>query len=83
MGGRRLGMMIARANWRALSGSTECMKAPSRRCRCQSSGRVSFISSMPVILPECLKRLGTGCMVVAEGCGAVWLCNVENCMDAP
>src|SRR6056297_771038 len=32
-------MMIARAKWRALSGRTAFSIAPSRRCRCQSSGR--------------------------------------------
>ena len=32
-------MTIARANWRALCGSTAASAAPSRRCRCQSSGR--------------------------------------------
>src|SRR6056297_360221 len=32
-------MMMARAKWRALSGRTAPSIAPSRRCRCQSSGR--------------------------------------------
>ena len=31
---------MARANWRAVAGSTAAIAAPSRRCRCQSSGRV-------------------------------------------
>src|SRR5450830_1824456 len=31
---------MARPNWRALCGSTAAMVAPSRRCRCQSSGRM-------------------------------------------
>src|SRR5664279_1270877 len=39
IGGRRFGMMIARANWRALCGTTTRSAAPSRTCRCQSSGR--------------------------------------------
>src|SRR5258705_13357668 len=32
-------MMIARPNRRALSGATAASAGPSRRCRCQSSGR--------------------------------------------
>ncbi len=40
-GGLRFGMMIARPNWRAVCGSTAASMAPSRRCRCQSSGRES------------------------------------------
>jgi hypothetical protein len=32
-------MMMARAKWRAVSGRTALSMAPSRRCRCQSSGR--------------------------------------------
>lgn len=34
-------MMIARAKWRAVSGKTAFSIAPSRKCRCQSSGRRS------------------------------------------
>src|SRR5690606_9612529 len=33
-------MMMARANCRAVSPTTACSAVPSRRCRCQSSGRV-------------------------------------------
>src|SRR5699024_4704871 len=33
-------MMMARPNWRAEAATTSCMMAPSRTCRCQSSGRV-------------------------------------------
>src|SRR5437764_5483090 len=33
-------MTIARANCRALARTTEAIAAPSRKCRCQSSGRV-------------------------------------------
>ena len=33
------GHALARANWRAVCGSTAASAAPSRRCRCQSSGR--------------------------------------------
>ena len=40
IGGLRFGITTARANWRALAGSTAAIAAPSRRCRCQSSGRV-------------------------------------------
>ena len=32
------GMTMARANWRAVCGSTAASASPSRRCRCQSSG---------------------------------------------
>ena len=47
-GGVRLGMTIARANRRALSGSTARSASPSRRWRCQSSGRVIVrVSAMP------------------------------------
>src|SRR5215831_12644599 len=46
-GGLRFGMMIARANCFAVKGSTELSAAPSRTCKCQSSGRrnvsVTFI----------------------------------------
>src|SRR5215207_7905604 len=38
-------MTIARANWRALCGSTAARAGPSRRCRCQSSGRAMRIDS--------------------------------------
>ena len=38
-GGLRFGMMIARPNWRAVSPTTSARASPSRRCRCQSSGR--------------------------------------------
>src|SRR6056297_1831287 len=34
-------MMMARPKWRAVSGKTASSIAPSRRCRCQSSGRRS------------------------------------------
>ena len=33
-------MMMARPNWRAVAGTTAAIAAPSRTCRCQSSGRV-------------------------------------------
>src|SRR5690606_41782194 len=39
-GGLRLGMITARANCLAANGATLASCAPSRRCRCQSSGRV-------------------------------------------
>ena len=38
-GGTRLGMMTARANWRAVCTAQACSMAPSRRWTCQSSGR--------------------------------------------
>src|SRR5947209_6993670 len=38
-GGLRFGMTIARANCATLCGSTLFSASPSRRCRCQSSGR--------------------------------------------
>src|SRR5690349_15615954 len=34
-------MTMARPNWRAVCGNTAASIAPSRRCRCQSSGRAS------------------------------------------
>ncbi len=46
-GGRRLGMISARANCAAECGTTDAMAAPSRTCRCQSSGRV-----MVRVIPE-------------------------------
>ena len=39
-GGVRLGMMTARPKCLAVCGTTDRMAAPSRTCRCQSSGRV-------------------------------------------
>jgi hypothetical protein len=39
-GGIRLGMMMALAKCCAVCGTTSRMAAPSRRCRCQSSGVV-------------------------------------------
>ena len=39
IGGFKFGITIARANCRAECGSTEAIAAPSRRCKCQSSGR--------------------------------------------
>src|SRR5574343_400439 len=46
-GGFRLGMMMARPNWAAVCGTTVCSAAPSRTCRCQSSGRVRIRLSGP------------------------------------
>src|SRR5687768_7909168 len=40
-GGRRFGMTIARPNTFAVAPTTAESAAPSRRCRCQSSGRAS------------------------------------------
>ena len=40
-GGFRFGITIARANWRAVCAATSARPMPSRRCTCQSSGRVS------------------------------------------
>src|SRR5690606_9988742 len=37
-GGLRFGMTIALPNWRALSPTTACSTAASRKCKCQSSG---------------------------------------------
>src|SRR3546814_4881426 len=44
-GGGRFGITIARANWRAVHGSTSRSIAPSRRWTCQSSGRAIVIES--------------------------------------
>jgi hypothetical protein len=41
----QFGITIARPNWRALCGSTLASVAPSRRCKCQSSGRVMVMLS--------------------------------------
>src|SRR2546429_3603013 len=66
-GGTRLGMTIARANWRAVHGNTACSIAPSRKWTCQSSGRriviVSGVGGIEGILIGALlnkTRLGTG-----------------------
>src|SRR5512134_1601672 len=48
-GGRRFGITMARANWRAVCGRTAASAAPSRRCRCQSSGRVIVRVSMAAL----------------------------------
>src|SRR5216683_1651181 len=50
-------MTMARAKRRALSASTEAMAGPSRRCRCQSSGRFSVSRSIGRILLGALERL--------------------------
>ena len=62
-------MMMARANWRALCGKTACNAAPSRRCRCQSSGRV--------------KVMEEGKTVVAEEliCITPWQVGLKQCLD--
>src|SRR2546422_1333369 len=56
-GGFRLGITMARAKRRALSASTEAMAGPSRKCRCQSSGRFSVSRSIGRILLGALERL--------------------------
>ena len=54
-GGTRLGMMMARPKWRALSGRTAASIAPSRRCRCQSSGlRIVRVVDMTCHYPKLL-----------------------------
>src|SRR2546425_9832981 len=55
-GGFRLGITMARAKRRALSASTEAMAGPSRKCRCQSSGRLSVSRSIDRILLGALER---------------------------
>ena len=45
-GGTRLGMMMARPKTAALAGSVAFSMAPSRTCRCQSSGRMISIRSI-------------------------------------
>src|SRR6185503_18165159 len=48
-------MTMARRNWRAASASTDAIPGPSRRCRCQSSGRFSVRRSIdPILLPALL-----------------------------
>ena len=41
MGGFKLGITKARAKLRAVAGTTDAIKLPSLRCKCQSSGWVS------------------------------------------
>src|SRR3954453_11570947 len=50
-------MTMARANWRAASARTDAIAGPSRRCKCQSSGRLSVSRSIPSILLRSLERL--------------------------
>src|SRR5207302_3769762 len=50
-------MTMGRAKRRALSASTEAMAGPSRKCRCQSSGRLSVSRSIVRILLGALERL--------------------------
>src|ERR671912_681514 len=45
MGGFKLGITIARANCLAECGSTDAIAAPSRKCKCQSSGRTMVSES--------------------------------------
>src|SRR5580765_7206244 len=48
-------MTTARANWRAVEGSTARSIGPSRKCTCQSSGRRRVIvSGVPAIAVTCL-----------------------------
>ena len=49
-GGTKFGITIARANCRAVNGSTLARISLSRRCTCQSSGRRSAIVSMPATI---------------------------------
>ena len=43
-GGFKLGMITARPNWRAVCGNTADKASASRKCKCQSSGRVRVSS---------------------------------------
>src|SRR5690606_5754129 len=43
-------MMMARANCRAVSATTEAITAPSRKCTCQSSGRIIVSVSVAVCI---------------------------------
>src|SRR5580765_7695618 len=48
-------MTTARANWRAVEGSTARSIGPSRKCTCQSSGRrMVNVSGAPAIAVTCL-----------------------------
>ena len=53
-GGERFGIATARANRAALAGTTSASTAPSRKCACQSSGRMRVISSMSVSLQDAM-----------------------------
>src|SRR5438552_17419133 len=44
-GGFRFGITMARANCRAVAPAMEAIASPSRRCACQSSGRVIVMES--------------------------------------
>src|SRR5258706_4796800 len=44
-GGSRFGITMARANSRAVAPTTSAIAFPSRRCACQSSGRVIVMDS--------------------------------------
>jgi len=53
-GGTRLGMTMAREKWAAEWGRTPLSISPSRRCRCQSSGRLSV--KLVMVLPLACAR---------------------------
>src|SRR5689334_15788899 len=68
-GGTRLGMQIARPKCAAVKGSTAFSMAPSRTCKCQSSGFLRVMRSA-ISLPggyEGLVPLPDGCSGGAEG----------------
>src|SRR5712692_6821612 len=78
-GGTRLGMTIARANWRAVQGATARSIAPSRKWTCQSSGRRSVSMARSARVSGAAHAVETrradgdrrpGCAVVEAGAGA-------------
>ena len=46
---------------RVVQGSTAAMRSPSRRCRCQSSGRVIVRVALPLVLPLVIARSAPEC----------------------
>src|SRR3954453_21458390 len=65
-------MMIARPNWRALCGPAARVAAPSRTCRCQSSGRAIVSSRLTRGLSHRARRAFSGrrCQPAQDGGGA-------------
>ncbi len=59
-GGLKMGMMMARANCAAVWGTTSRMAAPSRTCKCQSSGRVSVMLWIWGLMPRLSENIHEG-----------------------
>src|ERR1700692_4264386 len=59
-------MMVAPANWRGVCGSTAASMAPSRRCKCQSSGRDSVSEDWATAVAAALWDEGETVMATIE-----------------